>query len=395
MIFMKKIIIYLFCLYYILFVFVFPHILHSFVEGLFSVSICQKADYYLILLMFVNSLAVGLVIYHNILRQSHAVMSAIIILALSCLVTEYSVRRAGCLLYRPSVSAIWELNPNYKLFNKYGMNYHDFDAERVPGEFRFMVLGDSTAWGYEVNGFSYSSSNRRFSDILEKKLRKKYDRDIKVLNAAVPGYSSLQALEAAKKSKFLQPDCFIISTNSDWIEESRTDKKVIETQRLVFLKNILYKFDSYLYLRTHLFESIPAVFRNNSDLFSCNTSTSNNYPVARVSAEDTFKNLSAIMSMAKSNIPAIIMDMPLNLQATPKIGGITYKLSDLENYRNAAAKAAASCNGVLLSIDSDWDKRFGKRKPIFFMDNVHTNETGHKILADDLFKAIEQNEIVK
>lgn len=388
---MRKFIATLFCLYYVLFVFVFPHTLHSFVEGMFSATYCQDADVYLILLMFVNSLAASWVIYNICIPRYNirfAIPWAFAILALSCFMTEYSVRRAGNLLYRPSVSAVWELNPYYKFYNKFGMNYHDIDTKPESGEFRFMVLGDSTAWGYTIDGNTYRSSSSRFSDILEKKLRKKYARNIKVVNAAVPGYSSFQALAAAKKYKFLQPDCFIISTNSDWIEEPRSDKAVIEAQKFVLLKSILYKFNSYLYLRTHLLKFIP-------DTLAGETATVNDTPVVRVSAEDTFNNLSAIMSMAKARVPAIIMDMPLNLQATPEKGGITFKLSDLKNYRNAAGKAASKRGAILLSIDHDWDVRFGKLKPLLFMDNVHTNKHGHKILANTLFETIEKNEIIK
>ncbi len=382
---MARIVLFLYCIYYFVFIYVFPYILGPIKEEFFSVSISQPADCSLILLMFINSLLFFLIFirFLSFRLAFWGLIGAFVAVALSCSVTEYSVRRAGILQFRPSVQAIWELNPHCKLYNKYGMNYRELNADPESGEFRIMLLGDSTAYGFGCDRtVSDARLGKCFSDILEKKLKDKFLRDINVLNAAVPGYSSLQMARTAERLKFLKPDFFIISTNSDWTSEPRSDISVIESQRLVFIKNFLYKLDFYLYLRSCL------------QAFSTDLLKPRDRVVPRVSAADTYKYLSAIMAMSEINIPAIIMDMPLNLPQVPEEGDIAYELSDLENYRRAIRKVAEDNRAVLLSIDKDWNERFGNEKSRLFIDSVHPDNKGHEILADSLFDAIVENGII-
>ncbi len=92
-------------------------------------------------------------------------------------------------------NTLWGLppDPDPGTINRYGMRDNELADPKPPGQKRVLVIGDSSAWG------SGCPMAERFSSRLEVDLNPPdggtpETRGVEVMNAAVPGYSSYQAL---------------------------------------------------------------------------------------------------------------------------------------------------------------------------------------------------------
>ena len=109
------------------------------------------------------------------------------------------------IMMRGNPYLLWELNPG-RLHMDQGdvtIDSHGFRGpERGPkARTRFMVFGDSSVYGAGVG------DGQTFSAVMEEKL------GVDVVNAAVPGYSSEQALNALLlKGLALEPDVLVVAT---------------------------------------------------------------------------------------------------------------------------------------------------------------------------------------
>jgi lysophospholipase L1-like esterase len=123
-------------------------------------------------------------------------------------------------------------DPYTGYFNKPNLRYHikkngydfyyDTDKDGIRGsrrplekknEYRILVLGDSCTYGFGIN------SNRTYSALLEDKLIKKYRRNIRVINAGVPGFDTKQEVAYLKHYGMkYRPDLVVIAFMNNDLE---------------------------------------------------------------------------------------------------------------------------------------------------------------------------------
>jgi len=132
---------------------------------------------------------------------------------------------------------------------------------KTSGEYRILMLGDSFAFGFGVN------SDQTFSSLLEEKLRNETGINIRVINAGVPSYGTLQEVQYLKSySKKYEPDLVVIAffDNDLWdnmIELVFKDGSIQRNPRIIL--------DHTSYL-VELFDKqiMPRYFQRQSKTFS-------------------------------------------------------------------------------------------------------------------------------
>lgn len=292
--------------------------------------------------------------------------------------------KANPRMYRPNVYLIWELIPNVKVlehFNaftdKWGFRYADFPKEKEKNEFRIFVLGDSSAFGYNI------PYGKRFSDILEEMLQEKYpNKKIRVVNAAVEGYSTFQmkTLFDMKISK-LHPDFVILATNSDYTYDVEEDKDRLPPKFIRPFLAQLYKSKFYLLIRklilNHRLRVNPHMHHNVFPQYA---------HILRVNEKDSFNFQVYMIEKTKQmgGVGGMIVAMPI----PPKEVN-----NAIIRYRQIMKNASEKSGAIFIDINKVWKDDL--RDPTMFIDNVHPTEKGHKKIAEELFSAMISHSIVK
>lgn len=156
-------------------------------------------------------------------------------------------------------------DPDLNWFNRPNLRDHVDETDRMPkstnslgfrgtdevpedkdfDEFRIMVVGDSTAFGYGV------PDHNTFSHVLEATLREETGRKIRVINTASPGHTSHQGLRILDRyEELIQPDLLIWSYNNDpCLDVGRDKERLPDDQTALALKRLMFKSDLYLLFR--------------------------------------------------------------------------------------------------------------------------------------------------
>lgn len=122
---------------------------------------------------------------------------------------EYDVfrERALAFLERGAAEEV-HVPAGERLIKINSLGYHDdeFPVEKLPGELRGLVIGNSVVMGHFVN------SSQTFANRLEDQLAQVvpgYDR-YQVINSGVQGYSTFQYREVLRRSLDLEPDFIVV-----------------------------------------------------------------------------------------------------------------------------------------------------------------------------------------
>lgn len=172
---------------------------------------------------------------------------------------EYSLRYFAYIyppMHRYSPSLLWELTPNltylpdsdgrYRVStNSEGFRCPEISREKAQGEFRIMIVGDSTAFGYPHN------DRENFAYFLERNMRmKRPGKNIRVINAAVCGYSSLQGdIFMRERGWSFSPDVLVIAFNNDPTLDFVEDEKRLPSPAVLPLLKFFSKFKLYLAIK--------------------------------------------------------------------------------------------------------------------------------------------------
>ncbi len=296
---------------------------------------------------------------------------------------NFGVGRRG---FRKRIGASGMGSPNFHAdkrrigfiqINRYGMRYPDFPVEKEPGEFRFILLGDSSAYGHGV------SVGCRYTDILEEKLQEAYPhRKIRVINAAVPGYTTFQMnLKMKLYLKELKPDCLILATINDPIPDYAEDKNRVPPEILMPLFNLLYRSKIYMVLRKNYF-----AWSFKRKLRGCKKAVERPLPtLCRVSIDDSKKNQEEMINRMKSwGGSTIIISQPIRSDSCLE-GDVT------RNYRNVMKEVCQSTGSLFVDVYSQWKRQDSQR---LFIDTEHPNMEGHRKEAETLYEMIIGNDII-
>jgi lysophospholipase L1-like esterase len=280
----------------------------------------------------------------------------------------------------------WRLRPNQTVTSRFfeGRTYRiNDDGLRGPAipaiksRRRVLLLGNSCTFGWGV------ARDSTFASMLQQRL----GDDYLVINAGIPGYSSLQGRRFLERDLvFLQPD-FVVAMfgwNDQWAAASEiADKDQPHRSRwLVAIQNRLARLHTYRLLKKLLLDmTMPPP----DDLFDRHA------PVYRVSFDDYYANLREICQTAdRFNAQCILMTepQPSNLSYGVEVSGHPAVLRH-QQY-NATVRALAQAEGLPL-VDAarafdDHDNLYDNVRK----DYIHFNARGHALIARLLEAKIRQ-----
>lgn len=307
------------------------------------------------------------------------VISVIIIIAGTEFVMGFYAKTEP-VLNRPHPTLFWELSPDIMdvnmgpakvLTNSHGFRSPEISVKKPEGEYRVMILGDSSAFGHFVR------NDETFGAVLVKMLRLKHPgKNIRLINSAVLGYTTYQAVTFMKERGWkFSPDLIIVSFNDDPQMEWKQDVERVPPGLLLPIFRVLYKSNIYLSLKKQMLNA--RMEKDHSFALQPRSLQQKN----RVSPDQMKANLSYLMDEAKKrNIQVIVISMPLQ-SVSP----------DIRNYRKIMEESSKSRGYFFLDLLDNW-----KQYPTYevFFDVMHPTAKGHKIIAEDLYKIIEDNGII-
>lgn len=284
--------------------------------------------------------------------------------------------------YRPHPYLLWELVPDQvydrQKINRKGLRYEDFEAKKKPGEFRFLVIGDSSAFGCGI------PETKRFSDILQDKLQERYPgKKIRVINAAMEGYSIYQGrtLYDLRLKKY-SPDYLIIGFNNDSSPEGIKDENRTPPKNLQPLFNLLYKSNIFLFIKKQTVIVEEKYFPKSSKKMDSPDETK-----WRVPGKDIQTHYNHLVDdVQKRGGGVIILSMPL-----PK--NEYNSQFPVLRYREIIREIAKNSDSIFIDYYSEW--RAGSDNDSFFFDNMHPNIKGHKRIAEEIYREIVGRDILK
>lgn len=266
---------------------------------------------------------------------------------------------------QPSVEANGRTLMTSITTNALGLRDEEIPSPKPSGEYRALVLGDSSIFGHGVK------LEETFVKQLQDRLQKAYpDRKVRVVNGGVSGYSSFQGrLLLAELKPKIEPDLVILAYYfSDLVPDVIEDRRRVapgaassDWMRAMSRSNL------YQFLKDWMLEA---------RLDSWNAGQAG--MVSRVSPEDYRANLAALLDAAA---PAKGVLLLLDPEATPIP-------SEQKPYREAASRLAKDRSVPLV----DMHQPFAKHKPRddLFLDDVHPTPLGNTIIADELFEAVQK-----
>jgi hypothetical protein len=279
-------------------------------------------------------------------------------------------------IYRHSPSLLWELSPNLKNVregdgrfrlstNGHGLRGEDFSVMKEPGELRVMVIGDSAAFGWPLN------DGESFACYLEKELAAGHaGLRPRMINAAVPGYSSLQGLVfMGERGWGFAPDVLVVAFNNDCFHEAMEDKDRLPPARLQPVMKGLYRSQLYILM----LDSLGRGRINPED----GRVTPPGEGRARVSLSDFEGILDSLAREAEARKAMVI------LVSLPARGRVR-EYPGFSRYRDALKNKAAQHGLPFLDMFRDG----GDAWEGLMVDDLHPNAGGHREIARRLMPLI-------
>ncbi len=270
----------------------------------------------------------------------------------------------GARIYTFSLDRFWKYKPLSEnvdwgiTINSLGFNDKEYDLSK-PVDFRLFVVGASADAGHKVN------IQARYSNLLEDFLKKQYPSlHIQVINASVPGYSSLQEMRyAIEIMNEYNPSCIIVSSGLNDRKKARYEDKEITPRRIITIMTV---------------KALARILRT---VQLIQKYFGSNYPPAwktRVSGPDYVANLSMIKQIARSKGTDILF---------------------LRSYFRDECAADNANSGYpsqlpVIDIRNVLNARDTKLSDLF-ITKQHWSETGHSIIAESIMDWIIQNNIVQ
>lgn len=281
---------------------------------------------------------------------------------------------------RTHPTLFWEVSPNLMdinmgpakvLTNSHGFRSPEISLKKPEGQYRVIVLGDSSAFGHFVG------NDQTFGAVLEKMLRIRHPgRDVRFINGAVLGYTSYQAATFMKERGWkFSPDLIIIGFNNDPQLEWKQDVERVPHPVILPIFRLLYKSNIYLSLKKFMLNQ--RMKKDHSFALQPGSRQQKN----RVSPEQMKDNLTYLLNEGKKhNTKIIFISMPLQSVS-----------HDIRNYRRIMKELANNGEHPFLDLLDDW-KKYPAHE--VFLDVMHPTVKGHRIIAEDLYKIIEDNRMI-
>lgn len=293
----------------------------------------------------------------------------------------------------------WKLRPS----STNNVNARRYRGKIVPyvkpqDTLRILVIGDSCAYGAFVD-----DERDTYAHILEDKLNAKSSKRFEVINAGVPGYSSLQGLRYLKTELLkYQPDCIIVGFGfNDLCEAVGVKDKDIPVSLfptwLFTVDSTLGNLRSYRFMKQLAFgiryrylkffnrskvcaaqNTYPSLDKiTDVDTFIITLSAQYaKFPLRRVPPQDFSDNIIEIIKLARTHHSQVF------LLTLPSVDGCFV-------YEQLLRLIARKYGVPLVDLIEEF-KDIKANTQDFFVDNNHYNLKGHRLVADLLFERLKK-----
>lgn len=272
----------------------------------------------------------------------------------------------------------WRLRPGQTVTSRffegktYRINEQGLRGPEIPpvkNEKRILLMGNSCMFGWGVSG-EQSTAGR---------LGQRLDSGFLVINAGVPGYSSLQGLRLLERDLVLLRPDYVVAMygwNDEWAAAGGiADKDQKSPPRpLVAAQNMLARWHTYRLLKKLLLSVTEP------DIDSLWSRTA---PVYRVSLDDFRTNLLEICRTAErfNAVPILVTEpQPSNLEYGAQVSGHP-AVRQHERYNDVVLSLARDEGFVLVDAAREFE-RYGNLYDNARRDFIHFNAAGHAVLAD-------------
>lgn len=331
---------------------------------------------FIIMLVFVI-LANIILIRH--LKTSHKIIANIIVIFLFFFTMEASLRwyvRNFPFGFRPHPYLIYERKGGSGN-NSMGIREREIPLQKEKGEFRILVVGDSSTEGVGVN------VGWRYSDLLGRKLDASFpNRKVTVINAGIAGYTSFSIVRfyETKLSKY-DPDALIIAINNDCSRDSICSKDRVPSIGMLPVFNVLYQSELYLLLRkvTNRYK----VKMLDQQLEIARKRNPNAGKLA-VPPEDVKENyLKLINALKAKGGDTIVVVMPRRQKHWRRMG-------DLQTYIKLKKQIADEAGTLYVNFFDEWKDKTDADENQLFIDDLHPSEKGNALIGERLYELIMQ-----
>jgi len=309
-------------------------------------------------------------------------------------------KSVGGSLYIEDPELLWRLRPDFEgwardfflmtvtdkaprwhfKINKRGFRGNDFEDKTLPGTYRVLCLGDSCVFGFGVDeGDTFPVRLTAGLEAVCPACR------FEVINMGVPGYTSRQGVELAKRwIPRLKPNAVIIAygTNDWWRRELTDDEAMERAQTTGALLNRFLRRSAIVKFLSSGVQNKPKIDRK--DILSAH----------RVSRPEYEKNIAAISRLASEHGTKVaLMDMNFYIPyGTEALRNIAKEKPGYLHVDAVEILAGSVRNLDLLREEYPVnmkiaEKIYGgeiRRRPMFYVmvDIVHPNALGHRLIAD-------------
>jgi len=346
-----------------------------------------------------NVYLVGLFLIRK--RQRGRAWAPVAMMALALLAAEGSMRAWLAVdmvtFFRPHPTLHWQVRPNLDDFynprdpglittNRDGMRDVRVPRRKPPEAYRILVLGDSSNFGYGVEG------DEMWSSVLEDRLQPSVpDRQVQVLNGACPGWTTQQALVFLEDIGLAyQPDMVIAGFNNDPGPDYLGDAQRLVDEPVRSINGVLWRSEVYLLAREAVLTTLrrlqPVAYQDYS------ARTAGQEPVygklARQEAAvlvprvpmDAFEaNLAALDRMGEEQgFEFVWINMPINRDLPDLVDRYVN-----QDYRRAAARLAQERGFPWVDVDAS----FARHPPgaLHLLGHVfHPSAEGHAAMAEQV-----------
>ncbi|MCD4785145.1 MAG: SGNH/GDSL hydrolase family protein [Candidatus Eremiobacteraeota bacterium] len=310
-------------------------------------------------------------------KKALFILASVLIIITGAEISLYVLAAFHPRIHRHSPTLLWELTPELKnardpagkyrvSTNSHGFRGKEINMEKPAGQTRIMIIGDSTAFGYPFG------DNENFACFLEEKLKKEYPgEDIRVVNAAVSGYSSFQGSQFMKEKGWgFSPDFLVIAFNNDpFVEPVEDRERTAFAGFLPFLK-ILYRSRLYVFLK----EKLTSARINPEDDIHHDPRKGK----SRVSPEHFREIYKYFLEEAgKRGVRVIVISLPIKESF--------HNFPRLRSYREIMKEETGDYGGEFVDLFNKWKNKYSDE---IFVDDMHPTIEGHRKIADELFERI-------
>lgn len=280
------------------------------------------------------------------------------------------------LLWLPDV----QTNPREKM----SFRGKEYSIEKPGDTLRIVCLGDSTTWGQGVQRFEDT-----YPGVLNTMLsRDEGEKQFEVINAGVPGYSSFQGLRFLKKYILkLSPDIITVRFFANDISDNlKIGTTMTDREYWIERENKKSGSKIFIFLQDALPES-KVISDIKKIFFDLKIKFKLVKPKKRVPLNEYIYNLKEIARVARDNNMKVFF-----IYETLATGYTSRDMASRHPYFKALKLVSEEEDVRLIDpITSFVDEKHGD----LFFDEIHPTPQGHRIIAEEILKALKNEGFIQ